>query len=155
MALWLRLSFLSLVIILGMTQADECPPFWTRFQNNCYRFMGHNTTWQASEDHCQEFFTRYGQSHLASVHSQAEYKFLMTMWKTSARPPHSALWLGASKVHDDFVWADGTQFDYTAWHTGEPNNARGQENCVVSWIDDWNDTICSRSHPHICKVAIA
>lgn len=35
-------------------------------------------------------------------------------------------------IFQDFIWlwSDGSKFDFTAWHTDEPNNAGWAEKCV-------------------------
>jgi len=31
----------------------------------------------------------------------------------------------------DFVWKDGTEWDYDNWREGEPNNWNGNEDCAM------------------------
>ena len=58
------------------------------------------------------------------------------------------VWVGGRRLSDDsWIWLDGTEFSYTNWATGEPNNKddRGDwgEDAIV--INDagkdgkWND----------------
>ena len=56
-------------------------------------------------------------------------------------------WLGGKRDpanHDNFVWSDGTPWDYTIWTDGEPNDQDGVEDCVHMWDREnqdhhWND----------------
>ena len=111
---------------------EECPPFWTRFQDNCYRFFGHALSWDDAEANCQRFFTSSHQAHLVSIHSEDESRFVYTYWHEavfqspqfnysltidSKTDPRSRIHLGINdlEVEGKFVWTDGTDVDYTEW----------------------------------------
>ncbi|XP_038065027.1 alpha-N-acetylgalactosamine-specific lectin-like [Patiria miniata] len=155
---FLRCSFLFLMLIgLGLAQAEECPPFWNRFGSHCYRFFGHNKTWQEAENHCQMFFNRHAQGHLASIKSQVEFNLVLTMWKTSLPPPILGLYLGGIKTDSFFSWSDDPNngiAGFVAWLPNEPNNSGGMEDCMATTVDGWNDVPCTETFPHVCKIRI-
>lgn len=75
------------------------------------------------------------------------------------------IWIGLYSPYqnDTFVWIDGTEFDYSRWHNGEPSG--GNEHCVelysnvnlnwgdpVEWYGKWNDVVCTRGmRSFVCK----
>ena len=151
---------------IGLAQTNDCPPFWTRYGNNCYRFFGPNKSWHVAEDHCKQFWTRYGQGHLASIHNNDENKFMIEMWNTSLPSLENIIndrmWFGLTdqEVEGRFVWSDMTALDFQAWLVvdGQPDNGRGNENCVDFWNQygsrrvGWNDEDCVAEHSYICKI---
>ena len=148
--------------VIGLTRAG-CPPLWTEYRNNCYRFMGHEMSWTDAENHCREFFTISGQGHLASVHSFDEADFLIQYSKSSfisADDKH--VWIGLSDQSNEgtYSWSDGTAFDYEEWKPREPNNAGSNgEDCVGIWHHltygpGWNDVTCSSLFSHVCKMSM-
>uniref|UniRef100_A0A914WR52 C-type lectin domain-containing protein n=1 Tax=Plectus sambesii TaxID=2011161 RepID=A0A914WR52_9BILA len=64
------------------------------------------------------------------------------------------IWIGAfdPQLNGQFVWSDGTPFEYSIWLTGEPNL---QYQCVSSsWEKSrsWKTTDCSLENCFICEV---
>ncbi|XP_071790745.1 alpha-N-acetylgalactosamine-specific lectin-like [Asterias amurensis] len=160
MAFFLRVTVMVLAVI-GLTSAD-CPPLWTRFRHNCYRFMGQEMSWTDAENHCREFFTISGQGHLAS-HSSDEENFVIMYVKSSfisADDKH--VWIGLTDQSNEgtFIWSDGRALDYNeGWKPREPNNAGSGEDCVEIWYDLTygpvkNDRPCSNLYSHVCKMSI-
>ncbi|XP_038054241.1 alpha-N-acetylgalactosamine-specific lectin-like [Patiria miniata] len=158
-----KISCVMFFLVLGLVSADDCPPFWTRYGNYCYRFFGPPKTWQSAEEHCREFFTRNGQGHLASVHSSGENNFLLQMWSSSLLPKEgivaAAIWIGHSDLANEgqFTWSDGTSFDYNGgWRTGQPNDSGQGEDCGSIYRTTqqvgWNDGPCGSAHPYLCKM---
>ena len=85
-------------------------------------------------------------THLASIHGKAEAQ---RAYKTcAATAGNGECWIGLQcidKDQYDYEWMDGTDWDYTYWNSGEPNNWNDQEDCVHT-IDStgyWNDIDCS------------
>ena len=155
-------------------QTNECPPFWTHFRDNCYRFFGNATTWADAEAHCNEYF----QGHLVSIHSKNESDFVFKLWHDSLvqssqltctlstdayRSPFGSIFLGFNDRDEEgvFVWTDGTPNDYTEWGLNQPSDFDGEEDCS-RWIDPtvkvtfkpWNDFPCSKQIflPYVCKM---
>ena len=161
-------------------QKKECPPFWTRFRDNCYRFFGKATTWDDAEAQCNEYFTDTSQGHLVSIHNKEESDFVFKLWHDSViqssqltcslstdRPntPFTSILLGFHDRNEEgvFVWTDGTPNDYNEWGPGEPNNAGGDQDCS-KWVDPtvnvswkpWDDRSCSYHIflPFVCKLSL-
>ncbi|XP_048247369.1 C-type mannose receptor 2-like isoform X2 [Haliotis rufescens] len=80
---------------------------------------------------------------LISIHSQAENDFV---YENITR---NWIAIGATDAAEEgtFLWTDGSPMDYTNWQRGDPNNARGVEDCVFMQPSDkrmgWNDGLCS------------
>ena len=80
---------------------------------------------------------------MASIANKAEEKsFQEQMSKVNGK---KLIWTGLKKSIDgSFVWIDGTRSTYFVWHSGEPNNANGGENCgaIQSWAMEMIDYDC-------------
>lgn len=91
--------------------------------------------------------------HLVSIHDSATQTLVHT---EAFSLVDGDWWIGANDdaVEGEFAWTDGTPFDFDAWHSGEPNNAGG-ENCgtLASWAGgNWNDVPCWDGRPYVCKL---
>ncbi len=86
-------------------------------------------------------------AHLAAVHDAAENQLVSDHAKDA--------WIGLDDLRTEggFHWADGTALDFTAWSSGEPNDAGGNEDCAYmkSSGTNWNDTPCSESRKALCE----
>ncbi|KAL1272052.1 hypothetical protein QQF64_031068 [Cirrhinus molitorella] len=63
------------------------------------------------------------------------------------------VWIGLFKVNNSWQWSDQSNSSFRYWNTGEPNNAGGNEDCVViepKTVDKWNDSPCNDKHPFVC-----
>ena len=151
------LALFSLIIFatgIGLAQNYKlCPPLWTHYQNNCYRFFGTVSAWFYAEDHCRSFTSPASSKagHLVSIHNSDENHFVSTLWNSSLisgldwnQWPGdfnfvNALWTGLNDYQRkpyDFVWTDGTPYNktsYNNWREGDPNNLNGTEWCVFMW----------------------
>ena len=86
--------------------------------------------------------------HLATVTSVEEQSFLQQNVLNSFK---GELWLGGFQLEDlglaeakeNWQWVTGEPWDYTNWHSGEPNNHGGRdENYLGMWSSmnwNWND----------------
>ncbi|XP_077057538.1 ladderlectin-like [Siphateles boraxobius] len=136
--------------VTGSTNDSEgCPLEWTDFGLRCYKYFSQSVTWITAERNCQSLG-----GNLASVHDQPENDFLLSLLPSSTRT-----WVGAHDGEQDgeWLWSDGTVYDYTNWCSGEPNNAVVPENCLeINWTFNrcWNDAPCSTSMNYICVLDI-
>ena len=88
---------------------------------------------------------------LAIIKSAAENNFIFTLLKKQKTITDWGVWLGfVRKADNKFYWIDDTPLakGYTAWASGEPNNATGIEKCgnmfgsANSNGGKWNDLSC-------------
>ena len=131
----ISLVFLS---VICLSQA-ECPPLWSVYQGNCYRFFGQRKSWHDAEDHCNGFFTSKSQAHLATIRDSSTNHLLLTDQGT----------LG------DFTWISdgGRDVPPNVWIPGQPDDPGNDEDCVDFWnragTIGWNDESCDReNHLH-------
>ncbi|XP_037389939.1 C-type mannose receptor 2-like [Pygocentrus nattereri] len=132
---------------------------WTRQ----FYVVNQDKTWTDAQKHCREKFTD-----LATIESQEEMNALVAVlngktghfWiglrqKENANNTcfqGAAAGLPSGGVNRCWTWSDGSNFSYSNWNTGEPNNA-GTDNCGESWSEDggkWNDADCSTLKPSVC-----
>lgn len=81
-----------------------CEAGWSQWDAFCYKHYWEKKTWFEAEAYC-----RQKDSHLASVHSRAENRFIYTL--TSGL----SAWIGYTDLDQDthFQWSDNTQDDFT------------------------------------------
>ena len=65
-------------------------------------------------------------------------------------------WIGGRRElgnWNNWVWLDGTPWDYDNWAPGAPNG--GNENCIRMYESDpdgrWNDIECGEERTFVCK----
>lgn len=124
-------------------------------------------SWNDALDYCKKL-----NMSLFSIENANEFDYLKTILKTKHGKWHftkyefiSCLsfyievifpyWLGAYKTNDSFKWiSTGKNIEEFFWHSGEPNNKSGNENCIHTWEElfDWNDNDCERELPFICEL---
>uniref|UniRef100_G3N746 C-type lectin domain-containing protein n=1 Tax=Gasterosteus aculeatus aculeatus TaxID=481459 RepID=G3N746_GASAC len=119
------------------------------YNGRCFRFIPREMTWAKAEKNCLSLG-----GHLASVHSVLEYHEIQKAIMSSSFH-HPSTWIGGSDAQEEnqWIWSDGTRFDYTNWANGEPNNLRGHQNCIQMNFGDakaWDDCNCLNKRPSIC-----
>ena len=115
------------------------------FQGHTYTLIEEGMGWSAAEKYCIE----HG-GHLASAGTEEEQAFLEKLAEKSSRPN---IWIGGSLNREGvWHWSDGTEFSYTNWDDGQPDNYGGKEKCIRFTNKDvqysewtahkgkWNDT---------------
>ncbi|XP_013889808.1 galactose-specific lectin nattectin [Austrofundulus limnaeus] len=104
----------------------SCPPDWTPYDQQCYLFTRHETTWNNAEEACSLY-----DAHLTSIQGPDQYAFLRRLI-VETTGTNTTTWVGGTNLHDhgEWSWVDGTPFTFTNWGPGEPNNAGGNEHCM-------------------------
>ncbi|XP_069857965.1 C-type lectin domain family 4 member G isoform X1 [Dipodomys merriami] len=126
---------------------DQCPTSWLTFQGSCYYFSEQKATWKVAQNHCAS-----QGAHLVVIRDLEEQDFL------NKHTRGQGYWLGLRAVRlqgkiQGYKWLDGVSLTFSHWNTGEPNDSRGQEDCVMMLPSGlWNDAPCSSEKDSwICK----
>lgn len=106
-------------------------------------------SWQNAQRYCLSIG-----GHLVSINSEAENEQVKNLLKGVAMDA----WIGARNVGEGmrFLWVDGGELIFSDWHTGEPNNDNGVEECASFRNSGtgrkWNDLSCDRHNAFICEI---
>uniref|UniRef100_A0A672NK09 Galactose-specific lectin nattectin-like n=1 Tax=Sinocyclocheilus grahami TaxID=75366 RepID=A0A672NK09_SINGR len=124
---------------------EKCPNGWTHFGVKCYKYFSEPFNWITAERFCQTY-----DANLASVHNKLDNDHLLSLV-----PSYTRFWVGAQDGEQEgqWIWSDGSPFNYTSWCSGEPNNAGDAENCLElahSSNQCWNDLTCSSFLDFVC-----
>ncbi|XP_067380267.1 uncharacterized protein [Channa argus] len=104
-----------------------CPKGWFNFGERCYTFINTPKKWLEAEIYCQ-----FDDANLASVHSEEENRFIMSLTRGDTQT-FPQTWLGGFDViHPGYwIWSDGTIFNYKNWYDRQPygkdNNDKDHE----------------------------
>ncbi|XP_036306297.1 C-type lectin domain family 4 member G [Pipistrellus kuhlii] len=131
----------------GNSSCEPCPAQWLPFRGSCYLFSEQQATWEGSQSFCAGVG-----AHLVIVGDLEEQSFLTR--NTRGR----GFWLGLRAVRrgrkvQGYQWVDGVPLSFSYWNRGEPNDDRGQEDCVMMLHTGlWNDAPCSSERDNwICE----
>ncbi|KAL7880770.1 hypothetical protein SRHO_G00030240 [Serrasalmus rhombeus] len=104
-------------------------------------------TWTNAQKYCRHKFTD-----LATIESQEEMNALLAVLNRKT----GYFWIGLRQKKNVkntcWTWSDGSNFSYSNWNSGEPNNA-GTDNCGELRSKDkyrWNDAGCSYTNQFVC-----
>jgi len=99
--------------------------------------------------------------HLASVHSQEEYDFILSLRDPELNHKYflGGMRIRTSKGNETWAWSDGSTWNYTAWADSEPSNLNGLEDRMEilksgtknKWSSCWNDVESTSLRPAIYK----
>ncbi|XP_072397491.1 E-selectin-like [Diabrotica undecimpunctata] len=68
-------------------------------------------------------------------------------------------WTSGQKIGNSWFWLKGEPFVFTNWNTGEPNNAKGNENCLTVFKSGakslWNDDSCDVKLIPVCEKVVS
>ncbi|EGW00208.1 C-type lectin domain family 4 member G [Cricetulus griseus] len=117
---------------------EQCPTSWLFFQGSCYYFSETQAVWDTAQSYC----SAHG-AYLVIVKGPEEQGFL------SQHTRGRGYWLGLKAVRrlgkiQGYQWVDGVSLTFSNWNSGEPNDSRGQEDCVMMLHSGlWNDAPCT------------
>ncbi len=137
----------------------QCLVDGTVFGTSVYKFFSTSLVYTDARAACSLWSAN---AHVVTIGSQDEQDFVFQL-----KPiPSEAIWIGAQRDRAapgmQFTWSDGSQFNFTLWREGEPNDLNDRENCVtmgkkdttvVSYGAQWNDAVCSFVISFVCEQA--
>uniref|UniRef100_A0A3B5MF74 C-type lectin domain-containing protein n=1 Tax=Xiphophorus couchianus TaxID=32473 RepID=A0A3B5MF74_9TELE len=119
---------------------SACPPGWTQFGSRCFIFYYNMKTWSI-------YFPNIT---LSTV-------FLSDMVVRDTGSP-AVTWVGGydAVTEGQWMWSDGSKFDYTSFAIGQPDNIQQSQHCLeMNYIVyKWNDRPCNQPWPFICAKRI-
>ncbi|KAM8973844.1 regenerating islet-derived protein 4-like [Pelodytes ibericus] len=143
---------ITVEVAKGASVRSSCPPGWFFYRSHCYAVSKNPASWADSEYECGS----YGHgAHLVSIMDDSEAAIIAS--HVSANQDSEGVWIG---LHDPdkngrWKWTDGSMYNYAAWKSGLPDNAKGKEFCVVlvsgSKYKKWNDVGCGGLRNYVCK----
>ncbi|XP_016519636.1 galactose-specific lectin nattectin-like [Poecilia formosa] len=138
---------------LTVANCDKCTPGWTWYDGQCFLFMKVKKSWSEAEKFCLSL-----DGHLASIRSTNEYNFIRQL-VYEATGKHTQTWVGGHDSPEEgfWLWSDGSKFLFHHWGPGEPNNGRGNEDCMdinFEGQDNVNDDDCAKKLPFICVIPV-
>uniref|UniRef100_A0A914P9Y5 C-type lectin domain-containing protein n=1 Tax=Panagrolaimus davidi TaxID=227884 RepID=A0A914P9Y5_9BILA len=136
------------------TTAPKCSGNFSYFEatNSCYGvFYGnyaYGLTWDDSENVCKTF-----NGHLASIHSDEEYRYVYGISFYSYR---TGTWAGLfSNDHGNtWRWSDGSPVDYIYWQPDAPYRTSGWNECGIMEYNGFLDSDCDRHVTFVCKIKL-
>ncbi|XP_016323573.1 galactose-specific lectin nattectin-like [Sinocyclocheilus anshuiensis] len=125
---------------------------WYRVGSRCVKYFSNPLNFTAAEFSCR---SKAPGGHLVSVHnSKAIGDVLCIVIKLN--PGNLRIWIGGFELFQSgqFIWIDGSFWDFQIWTRGEPNHMyTSSEECVeMNWkeIGRWNDDSCFAKKNYIC-----
>ncbi|KAK2909083.1 hypothetical protein Q8A67_004920 [Cirrhinus molitorella] len=125
---------------------------WYKVGSDCVEYFKKPLNFTAAEFSCRA--TAPG-AHLVSVHSKKDNDLLLCIVEKFNRN-NLRFWLGGFELFKSgqFLWLDGSFWDFQIWTRGEPNHMyTSTEECVeMNWkeIGRWNDNSCHMKKNYMC-----
>ena len=136
-----RFSFKEFVQTAGLTCKVHATSFFSK-----------GKTWNAAKSACEALSAK-----LVVLSSLAENQAVGEKI-TGGQGTYIGLYRNP-KDKSRWLWVDESRATYTHWHVGEPNNCRGNQNCVQMYSKSvgykWNDLICNHLYhvPYVCETS--
>ena len=123
-----------------VTKSSLCDESYVPLSNKCIRIFPEPATWLSALITCAQ-----NGGNLLSIVLPGDQDVMRYITGT---------WIGLSDIQGEghFFWSDGSSLNFTNWRRNQPNNAGGNQHCVVVRHDGfWDDVKCSRLLPFVCQ----
>ena len=112
-------------------------------------------TWSDANAYCTATYGTY----LATVTSLEENNAVRAAATEAGISTDDYVWIGYNDIDNEsnWVWADGSDNNFTLWESGEPNDGtiKPEDDCALLWAsrnDTWADGNCLGSLAFVCGV---
>ncbi|XP_059410408.1 lectin-like [Carassius carassius] len=125
---------------------------WYKVGSVCVKYFNNSLNFTEAEFSCR---AEAPGAHLVSVLNK-EHNDELLCFVRRFNPKNLRIWLGAFEFFKSgqFIWLDGSRWDYDNWNIGQPSNLyTNTEECVeMNWNETgkWNDRGCNNKENYIC-----
>ncbi|VDK46281.1 unnamed protein product [Anisakis simplex] len=128
------------LLITAETQGSEGYQYF-QHTGHCYKLMGAVTSLKVANEHCAK-----ENAALVSIHDRETNTFVAHLSKS-----HQLI--GLFYQTSEYVWSDGTAFNFSNWHLGYPVPQTYFGSCVETQPDGlWFNIVCDHSNlPFVCE----
>lgn len=133
-----------------------CDPGWIQHDYSCYLIVGGSpqvqTTWTDAQQQCM-----IGGGFLTSTTDRFEHAYLLSQLPASISQVWIGLHLRAGINAYNYIWTDGSPFEFQSWARGQPGSEDYTDRCVeMNPIGGeqpglWVSANCSSKRGYICE----
>ncbi|XP_051540359.1 C-type lectin domain family 4 member M-like isoform X2 [Myxocyprinus asiaticus] len=130
-------------------QQLQYPDGWIYYQLSFYYLSSELKSWNESRRYCTE-----RGADLVIINNREEQDFVRKISKGES------VWIGLSDSDEEgtWKWVDSIKLTSGFWSAGEPNDHKGNEDCVItgSWLfsSGWADYPCNNAFKWACEKSI-
>ncbi|XP_061693161.1 galactose-specific lectin nattectin-like isoform X2 [Syngnathoides biaculeatus] len=124
-----------------------CPPEWTRLDNRCLIFQNEELNFALAETVCNILG-----GNLVSIHNSLENEVVRHLILAGAGSFQRS-WIGLYDriVDGEFLFTDGSPFDFDDWANGRPRVDTNQDCVEINFQGEtWNDIRCAVRRSFVC-----
>ncbi|XP_061546852.1 galactose-specific lectin nattectin-like [Phycodurus eques] len=113
----------------ALKRDQYCPPRWTQLDNRCIIFQNEKLTFALAETVCNILG-----GNLVSIHNNLENEVVRHLILAGAGSFRRS-WIGLhDRVEDgEFLWTDGSPFDFNDWANNRPRMNTNQDCTVINF----------------------
>ncbi|XP_061546210.1 galactose-specific lectin nattectin-like [Phycodurus eques] len=128
---------------------QSCPPGWTQLDDRCIIFQNEALNFQLSEIVCNILG-----GNLVSIHNDLENEVVRHVILAGAGSFQRS-WIGLHDrvVDGNFLWTDGSPFDFNDWANNRPRVDTNQDCAEINFRDEpWSDLGCGARRSFECAM---
>ncbi|XP_077351590.1 galactose-specific lectin nattectin-like [Festucalex cinctus] len=126
---------------------NYCPHGWTQLETRCFIFQNEEFNFVLAETICNILG-----GNLVSIHSDLENEVVRHLILAGAGS-FQLSWIGLyDRIEEgDFLWTDGSPFDFNDWASGRPRVNTNRGCTEINFQGEfWNDRPCGRQRSFVC-----